>query len=172
MNCQNCGYPLVEGEQFCSQCGAYTGNGYAQPSVPDADATTVLTPDQAPGYAQQPIAYAEQPVAYAQQPVAYAQQPQYAAPVAQEVPSQYRPLGPWAYFGLQILYTIPLVGFIFLIIFSFKSDNLNRRNFTRSYWCGLLIAAILGVIILVILLVTGVALTDVLSQSGSGIPMY
>ncbi len=65
------------------------------------------------------------------------------------IPAQYRPLSPWAYFGLSLLYSVPVVGFIFLIIFSFKSSNLNRRNFTRSYWCGLIIvAAIVGLILI------------------------
>ena len=27
-----------------------------------------------------------------------------------------RPLSPWEYFGLQILYSLPLIGFIFLIV--------------------------------------------------------
>lgn len=45
-----------------------------------------------------------------------------------------RPLSPWTYFGLQLLYALPLVGTVFLIIHSF-SRNINRRNFARSYWC-------------------------------------
>lgn len=55
---------------------------------------------------------------------------------------QYAPLSPWAYFGLQILFSIPIVGFIFLIIFSISSSNINRRNFARSFWCVYVIAAI------------------------------
>ena len=72
-----------------------------------------------------------------------------------DLPSEYRPLSPWAYFGLQILYSIPLVGFIFLIIFSFKSDNLNRRNFARSYWCSLIVGVALVVITVVLILLLG-----------------
>lgn len=70
----------------------------------------------------------------------------------QNIPEQYRPLSPWAYWGLSILYAVPIVGFVFLIVFSFNSSNINRRNFTRAYWCGLLLAAI----VVIILLVTGV----------------
>lgn len=33
------------------------------------------------------------------------------------LPEKYRPLGMWAYFGYTILFSIPLLGFIFLIIF-------------------------------------------------------
>lgn len=56
-------------------------------------------------------------------------------------------LGPWAYVGLRILYAIPVIGFIFLLIFTFNSKNTNRANFTRSFWCELL----LGIIIIALL---------------------
>lgn len=68
---------------------------------------------------------------------------------ADQIPEEYQPLSPWAYFGLQILFSIPIVGFIFLIIFSIKGSNLNRRNFARSYWCSLII---IGAVLLIVLL--------------------
>ena len=68
---------------------------------------------------------------------------------ANEIPEQYKPLSPWAYFGLQMLYAIPLVGFIFLIIFSFSKGNINRRNFTRSYWCVFIILAALITLVII-----------------------
>lgn len=49
--------------------------------------------------------------------------------------NKYRPLSPWAYFGYQILFSIPFFGFIFLIFCSFSDVNINRRNFARSYFC-------------------------------------
>ena len=59
------------------------------------------------------------------------------------IPNQYKPLSPWAYFGYSLLFSIPLVGFILLIVFSFSNDNINRRNYARSFWCALLVALIL-----------------------------
>ena len=53
-----------------------------------------------------------------------------------------RPLSPWAYFGLEILYTIPIIGFIFLLIHAISAPNINKRNFARSYFCILVIVAI------------------------------
>ena len=79
--------------------------------------------------------------------------PRSAQPV---IPEQYQPLSPWAYFGLQLLYSIPIVGFIFLIIFSCKSDNINRRNFTRSYWCSLILVAVVAVVFLFLSILLGV----------------
>ena len=72
--------------------------------------------------------------------------PSYNNPTA-NIPPEYRPLGAWAYFGLSLLFCIPIVGFIFLIVFSFNGSNINRRNFARSYWCAWLI---IGILLLVI----------------------
>lgn len=58
-------------------------------------------------------------------------------------PQQFKPLSPWAYFGYSILFSIPVVGFILLIVFSFNDDSINRRNFARSYWCVYIIIAVL-----------------------------
>ena len=65
-------------------------------------------------------------------------------------PPQYKPLSPWAYLGYQILFTIPVVGLIALIIFALNNDNINRRNFARSYFCVLVIAIVIFVIILIL----------------------
>ena len=59
------------------------------------------------------------------------------------LPEKYRPLSPWAYFGLTVLFSIPVIGFIFLIVFSISGANINRRNFARSFWCSLVLALIL-----------------------------
>ena len=59
------------------------------------------------------------------------------------IPDKYQPLSPWTYFWLQILFNIPFVGFVFLIIFSISGSNINRRNFARSYFCVLLLVAII-----------------------------
>lgn len=87
-----------------------------------------------------------------------------------DVPPEYRPMSPWAYFGLQLLYSVPVVGFIFLIIFSFKADNLNRRAFTRSYWCALLvfggIALVVALILLIVFAVGGAAVMESMTRYG------
>lgn len=70
------------------------------------------------------------------------------AKVNYEGPEQFRPLGAWEYFGYSLLYSIPLIGFIMLIIFSFNDSNINRRNFSRSFFCGLLVfIAVMAVLV-------------------------
>ena len=88
-------------------------------------------------------------------PISVPEQPVRSQITVDDLPEHLSPLSPWSYFGLQILYSIPIVGFIFLIIFSFKKSNINRRNFTRSYWCGLIIAGAILAIILIFMLLLG-----------------
>lgn len=66
-------------------------------------------------------------------------------------PEQYRPLSPWGYFGYGILFTLPVIGLVFLIIYSFDDSRINRRNYARSYFCALA----LGLILFGILAATG-----------------
>ncbi len=66
------------------------------------------------------------------------------------IPEEYRPISMWGYFGYEILFSIPLVGFILLLVFSFGGTrNKNLKNFARSYFCLLIILVILLVIVLV-----------------------
>lgn len=62
------------------------------------------------------------------------------------LPAEYRPLSPWAYFGLTILFSVPVLGTVFLIIFSISRANINRRNFARSYFCVLALILIVTAI--------------------------
>lgn len=73
----------------------------------------------------------------------------------ERLPEKYRPISPWGYWGYQILFSIPIAGFIVLIVFAFSKDNINRRNFARSYFyiivAGIIIALIVGVILLLVM---------------------
>jgi hypothetical protein len=62
------------------------------------------------------------------------------------IPEKYRPISAWGYFGYNLLFLIPIAGFILLIVFSFDNSNINRRNYARSYFCGLLLAIIIIVV--------------------------
>lgn len=66
------------------------------------------------------------------------------------LPSEYRPLSPWTYFGYSILFAIPVVGFILLIIFSFDNSNINRRNYARSFFCVYVLAFIAFIILIIL----------------------
>ena len=120
MICKNCGTELTEDAKFCLGCGASLETpAVPVPPIPPIPTPTVVVHNSAPKITRE-----------------------------DDLPEQYRPLGAWAYFGLQMLFAIPLVGFIFLIVFSCSSGNINRRNFARSYWIIYIIALVIAVIVL------------------------
>lgn len=69
------------------------------------------------------------------------------------LPPELRPLSPWTYFGLDILYAIPLIGFIFLICHAIGSTNVNKRNFACSFFC--IYVVVVAVVLLYLLLIAG-----------------
>ncbi len=66
------------------------------------------------------------------------------------IPEEYRPIGMWGYFGYEILFSIPIVGFILLIVFSITAKNKNLKNFARSYFCFLIIVVVIVLLVVVI----------------------
>ncbi len=79
------------------------------------------------------------------------------------LPPELRPLSPWTYFGLDILYTIPLIGFIFLVCHALGSANVNKRNFARSFFC---------VYVVVFVLILMLALSGALTGLGLSLGQY
>ncbi len=72
------------------------------------------------------------------------------------LPDEYRPISMWGYFGYELLFSIPLIGLILLLVFSFGgTKNINLRNFARSYFCFLILMVILVALITII---TGAAI--------------
>ena len=73
------------------------------------------------------------------------------------IPEEYKPISMWGYFGYEILFAIPLVGFILLLVFSFGgTTNKNLRNFARSYFCFVIVGLIIAAITFGIMLMLGV----------------
>lgn len=71
------------------------------------------------------------------------------------IPSEYKPISMWGYFGYEILFSIPVIGFICLIIMSFAAGNKNVKNFARSYFCMFILALIFGIVLVAIAMATG-----------------
>ena len=111
----------------CPKCGAPVDSG--APFCPNCGANlSAAAPASAPAPAAQPVT---------------------------SIPKAYKPISPWGYLGYSILYAIPFIGFIFLLIFTFNKNNLNRRNFARSYWCAFLLLLVLILIGTIIAAATG-----------------
>lgn len=72
------------------------------------------------------------------------------------IPKEYKPISMWGYFGYQLLFSIPCVGLILLLVFSFGgTDNINLKNFARSYFCYLILG--IGIFLIVLFICGGIA---------------
>lgn len=128
MKCIKCGAENEQGSKFCFKCGASMIEQTTQSSVQKMNGTINR---QIPPYTN-----AESGNMY------------YHRPVGQVIPDynpnfDYRPLGMWSYFGYEILFAIPLIGFIFLLVYSLGgTSNINLRNYARSKFCVVVIIAV------------------------------
>lgn len=68
----------------------------------------------------------------------------------QRIPAGYEPISMWGYFGYQILFAIPIIGFILVLVFAFSAQNINLRNFARSQFCVLIIVTVAAILFAVI----------------------
>lgn len=67
----------------------------------------------------------------------------------ENIPEQYKPITMWGYLGYQIVFSIPIIGWIILLVFAFsKDENINIQNFARSYIIFLIMSIVLYFIIL------------------------
>lgn len=73
------------------------------------------------------------------------------------IPPEYQPISMWGYFGYEILFSIPIAGIIIALVFAFTAKNKNVKNFARSYFCFLIIVAVL---VAVIFMSVGTALSS------------
>lgn len=74
----------------------------------------------------------------------------YGAPInidENNLPAKFQPISMWGYFGYQFLFGLPIIGLILAIVWSFSSDNINRRNYARSQFCWLIIDLIIFAVI-------------------------
>jgi hypothetical protein len=138
MKCSKCGQECPEGSVFCTNCGS----SLAAQAQPNQQQTYGAQANQA----QQPYGAQANQQQYSA--------PQYNAPVygqgfnPNNIPPEYKPISMWGYFGYELLFSIPCVGFILLIVFSVGgTKNINLRNFARSYFCFLIVLAVLAIII-------------------------
>ena len=105
--------------------------------APKAEPPKTEAPKSQSGAALSPMpSYPQAPKAPA--PKNYGEDTEYAP--------KYRPLGAWAYFWLSVLFSVPVVGFVFMIVFSCNGNHINRRNFARSYLIRLIFAVLIGAV--------------------------
>ena len=107
-NCPFCGSPLEDEAKFCGECGRQIEEAPLPPVSPESEPTP---PPQAPVQAA-------------------AQEPE-EGPTIVELPDKKQTLTTWQYALLMILYSIPVVGLIFLFIFGAgHPKNISLKRFS------------------------------------------
>lgn len=135
MFCPKCGTEVSDDKAFCPECG----NPLKSQAQQNSGAQQAAGAQQASGGQQ---------TAGAQNEARLHPQVQFQSDTV-VLPDEYKPISMWGYFGYEILFSIPIVGFIVLIVLSINGKNQNVKNFARSYFCFTIIVLILLVILLV-----------------------
>lgn len=132
MYCKRCGTENADGMSFCRECGAPL-----QRNTEDKDAKKKNRSNYSTDY--QNVKQEKAPEIR-----------QFENSNTDLIPEEYKPISMWGYFGYELLFSIPLIGFILLLVFSFGgARNKNLRNFARSYFCFLILIIILALILAV-----------------------
>jgi len=149
MFCPNCGKEISDEATFCPECG-FRIPAAQMPEQPVTRQAESSGQGAAPAdnFYQKP---AGQPAASANTAYQSAPAPKPAAgsslPGVDSIPFDYKPISMWGYFGYQILFMIPVIGFICLLVFAFGGSNKNVKNYARSFFCVWILYAIFAVVI-------------------------
>lgn len=180
--CANCGNSIPDGAAFCNACGTPVSSAPASPvepaeAAPVAPAETV-TPANAETVAPAVAAAPAAGVPKFEKPASIKASGQYSANEAKPtnaqsasgkvdpstLPEQYRPINMWAYFGIELLLGIPVVGFILTFVLAFAPTNQNLKNFVRSRFCFWIIGGIITGIIVALVLSGVFAVSNILES--------
>lgn len=68
-----------------------------------------------------------------------------------QIPLEYEPISMWGYFGYRLLFSIPVIGVIFLLVFALGgTQNKNLKNYARSYFCTAIIVVVIVLFVILI----------------------
>ena len=144
MFCPKCGTEVSDDKAFCPECG----NPLKSQAQQNSGAQQAAGAQQAFGGQQTAGAQQSWQATGAQNGARPHPQVQFQSDTV-VLPDEYKPISMWGYFGYEILFSIPIVGFIVLIVLSINGKNQNVKNFARSYFCFTIIVLILLAILLV-----------------------
>ena len=175
--CTECGKEIREGVAFCTECGTKAPADPAvetTETVTEAKETKVETPvvhtPPAQSYQPQqqippqpPQQACPQPQQVYAQPVY--QQPVYAQPAADPTT---KVASTGTYFGLMLLFALPIIGFIACIIMAFAPKNKNIKHFARAMLIWTIIGLVIGGLLVAGLMALSNVLTDLMNQATGG----
>lgn len=132
VKCEFCGNENTVSAEYCVVCGKQLPKQVIQNNEP-AQPQNNFVQQQPPVYTQPPVH--TQPPVY-EQPVHYGAE-------GNGVVSM------WAYLGLIVLFSIPLVGLIAAIVMSFVPENKNLKNFARANLILAIVSFMIAVLVIV-----------------------
>ena len=138
MFCPKCGTEVSDDKAFCPECG----NPLKSQAQQASGAQQAAGAQQASEGQQTAGAQQSWQATGAQSGARPHPQVQFQSDTV-VLPDEYKPISMWGYFGYEILFSIPIVGFIVLIVLSINGKNQNVKNFARSYFCFTIIVLIL-----------------------------
>ncbi len=129
--CTNCGKEISDGIAFCTECG--TPAPAEKPKSQDEKTPEAPPPQQT----------------YQLQPQQTYQQPVYAPPAvmqdAKPKGGRHGVVGTGAFFGLMLLFSIPVIGWIACIIMAFAPKNENIKHYAKAMLIWIIIGIVLSV---------------------------
>lgn len=149
MICEKCGQQLDDGSKFCTSCGAQIEAAQAvQETAAVLESTVSEVQEEIP--VAQPEAVVEPIKASPSKPVQFEQPQEQWEPAVQPVnepkPAKTTPLPVWKYIGIFLLTSIPIVGAIMILVWSFGSSfNKNTQNYARAVFILFIISLILSI---------------------------
>lgn len=126
--CVNCGNEIANGMAFCSGCGAKTEN-ITQPNNIEQNAKQITTVKETK----------EQNI------LSPPSKTQSVENSNNEPTGKYGVVSTGYFFGMMLLYAIPVIGWLICLITAFASKNENKKHFARAILIWLIIGAILSV---------------------------
>ncbi len=143
--CPKCNTVNNDVNVFCESCG---------------NALPVENPASQAPEAEAPVQAAPQPQyqAYQNVPPMYAMPPQFNENM---LPEEYKPVSVGKYIGYGILFSIPLVGFIMLLVTAFGSNtNKSLKNYARAMLVMYAIGVVLSIVMVILMGVLGMSMMD------------
>ena len=134
--CTNCGATLEDDALFCPECGTRTEDPVSSDIFPENAA------DKTPGQAEPPIQEMPEPPVPPLQPA--------PDPAAESTAGRSKEISTAGYFWLMLLYHIPVIGFIFMLIFGLSAENRNLRNYARAHLVWIIVMILVLVLFYIV----------------------
>lgn len=142
--CSKCGSPIEDGAGFCPYCGArIAAPRRTVPAAQTRPAEDVYEP-YVPHKPAPAIDSLESDFLPEEDRAARSDEHVFSA---DRLPEKYQPISHWEYFGLALLFMIPVIGWVFMFVLSFRNTNINRRNFAMSFLCFFLLFGVAALVV-------------------------